>query len=99
MKPIRFHPSVQKDIDELLEYYEAIANNLIDGFWLELEVALADIQQNPERHHYDVNKLRRCNLKRFPYNILYLVKSDRIRIQVIRHNKRNPEFGTKRRRN
>lgn len=98
MKPIRFHPSVQKDIDALLDHYGAIAENLTDGFWVEFEAALADIQQNPERHHFDVNKLRRCNLKRFPYNILYLVKSDRIRIQVIRHNKRNPRFGTNRRR-
>ena len=100
MKPIRFHPAVQRDIDDLIEYYEAISESLSDGVWNEIELALKRIQNNPERFHFDTHSsgFRRCNLKRFPYHILYLVGPDRIRIQVIRHNKRSPGYGMKRKR-
>jgi len=98
MKPLRFHPSVQQDIDAAIRHYGSISDALANDFWRELSIALEKIQVNPERHHFDVSNLRRCNLKRFPYNILYLVKPDRIRVQVVRHNLRNPSCGVRRRR-
>lgn len=40
------------------------------------------------------NGLRRVNLRRFPYNILFYVTDTEIRLHVIRHHFRHPSYGT-----
>ena len=96
MKPLRFHPSVQRDINEAMDFYSSISESLGEGFWTELEKVFSELKKAPEAHHFDPSGLRRINLKRFPYNVLYLIKEDRIRIQVVRHNSRRPSFGVRR---
>lgn len=93
MRTVRFHPKVQQDIDDALLYYDNISESLADGFWCELQKAFQLIERYPERYHFDKCGLRRFNLKRFPYHLLYLILPDRIRIQVIRHNQRHPRYG------
>ncbi|MDA1005403.1 MAG: type II toxin-antitoxin system RelE/ParE family toxin [Verrucomicrobia bacterium] len=96
MKPLRFHPSVQRDIKQALNYYGSILESLAEGFWSEVQEVLRKAEGAPEAHHFDVSGLRRINLERFPYNILYVIKEDRIRIQVVRHNSRRPGYGARR---
>ncbi len=96
MKPLRFHPSVQRDIDEAMGFYGAITEALADEFWNEVQQTLREIHERPEAHHFDKSGLRRVNLSQFPYNILYVIKEDRIRVQVIRHNSRRPGYGMRR---
>jgi plasmid stabilization system protein ParE len=96
VKPLRFHPSVQRDTKKAIDYYASISEGLGDGFWSELLEALAEVERTPEAHHFDRSGLRRINLKRFPYNVLYLIKPDRIRVQVVRHNSRRPGYGVRR---
>lgn len=79
-----------------MDYYGSISELLAQGFWDEIREGLKAIELQPEGHHFDASGLRRVNLARFPFNILYVVKADRIRVQVIRHNSRRPGFGTKR---
>lgn len=94
MKPVRYHPSVQRDIDEALRFYRREASEKVaTSFWEEFTNAVNAIGEYPTRFHYEVSGLRRCNLKRFPYHILFEEMSDRIRVQVVRHNLRNPNFG------
>ena len=53
----------------------------------------------PEKNHVDqYTGYKRYNMDRFPYNILYIIYPDRIRIQVLRHNKRRESFGAYRKR-
>lgn len=33
------------------------------------------------------------NLTRFPYHLLYEVQANAVRVMVVRHNKRNPDYG------
>ncbi|NNE55203.1 MAG: type II toxin-antitoxin system RelE/ParE family toxin [Flavobacteriales bacterium] len=96
MKPLRFHPSVQRDINEAMDHYASISDSLGEGFWIELQEALANIEGAPGSHHFDQSGLRRFNLDRFPYNVLYVILEDRIRVQVVRHNSRRPSFGVRR---
>ena len=64
----------------------------------EIAAAFEKIHEDPEYGHFDSSGLRRLNLKRFPYHVLYLVKPDRIGIQMVRHNSRYPFDGSKRKR-
>jgi toxin ParE1/3/4 len=93
---LSFHPSVQRDINEAMEFYAGITEALAEEFWKEVQQALREIHERPAAHHFDKSGLRRINLSQFPYNILYLIKKDRIRVQVIRHNSRRPGYGTRR---
>jgi len=47
-------------------------------------------------HKYLWAELRRANLKRFPYHFLFRVVGDCVRILVVRHHRRHPEYGVER---
>jgi len=90
---------VQRDVDEALGHYGSISDSLALGLWEEFQLALGEVQKRPQRYHRDrfAPNFRRVNLKRFPYIFLYVEKSDRIRVQVLRHNQSKEGFGTRRR--
>lgn len=96
MKVIEYHPRVPTEVREAVQYYEEISQKLGDDFWNELTQALEYARQFPEHHHFDAGGHRRSNLKRFPYHFLFQEKEDRIRIIVVRHNRRDPKYGMRR---
>ena len=53
MKEVRFHPRVPGEVRKIISYYEEIAPELAEDFWLELNEAIRSAQVNPERHHFD----------------------------------------------
>ncbi len=77
-------------------YLENASDSVASQFWDELSLALEEIRTGSIRHHFDTSGLRRLNLVKFPYHILYQDLDDRLRVQVVRHNSRNPKFGTRR---
>ena len=90
---LTYHPNVRRDLDEATQYYSQAGEKLANDFWSEITVALEEIRRFPTRHHFDASGLRRKNLKRFPYHILFEILADRIRVIVVRHDRRNPKFG------
>jgi plasmid stabilization system protein ParE len=91
-----FHPLVQKDVSGILRYYEGVSSNLADEFWHELLHFTEMIGENPDRSHPAERGLRRVNLRRFPYHILFRRWPMTIRIIVVRHHKRHPSVGMRR---
>ena len=96
MIKVTYHPSVQIDINNALNYYREISEKLANDFWDELMKTVEYSRTNPKACHFADCGLRRANLMRFPYHFLYEILDDRIRIVVVRHHKRSPSFGTKR---
>ena len=95
MTPVIFHPHVQRDIDDALEYYNNISSQIEDRFWNEFCSAIDEIKATPEKFHIDQHTgYKRYNLKTFPYNILYIIYPSVVRIQVLRHNRRKETFGS-----
>jgi len=97
MKPVFYHPCVPTEAREAYQHYLEISKHLAEGFWSELTEAIKDASSFPELHHFDPSGYRRSNLKRFPYHFLFQVFPGHIRIIVVRHNRRNPGFGSRRR--
>ena len=79
MKPITFHPYIQRDILDALKRYEDISEKLSNEIWEEFQLALIRIQKNPKQHKDEYTGLRRFNLKQFPYNILFVEYPNRIK--------------------
>lgn len=96
MRIITYHPNVPKEVRDVVAHYEGVSSKLADDFWDELLRAIDYAAAFPERHHFDASGRRRSNLQRFPYHFLFRTFPDRIRVTVVRHDRRNPEFGSRR---
>jgi plasmid stabilization system protein ParE len=96
MRGVFYHPKVPNEVREILAYYDEISEALGNAFWNELKEAIEHARKFPERHHFDSSGRRRSNLKRFPYHVLFRVFNTYIRVTVVRHHRRNPNFGAKR---
>ena len=95
---LEFHKQVAVDISRIMEYYESVAGReLADEFYAELEVYFQRAADHPETYGVRERDLRRVNLNRFPYHFLFRIVEDRVRVLVVRHHKRRPALGVRRR--
>jgi plasmid stabilization system protein ParE len=94
-----YHRLAVRDVREIIEYYEREAGgHLADRFFDELIAIIKRIQDNPGLFPpLDGAGLRRGNLTTFPYHILYEELSHFIKVMVVRHHRRNPNYGRRRR--
>jgi len=93
---ISFHPLVRRDVSQAIDYYDSIGDSLGNEFWAEFTKLCESVESHPERFHKDVSGWRRANLKRFPYHLLFLPARPGIRIMILRHNRRHPKSGLRR---
>ena len=96
MKVIGFHPDADAEITDAARYYEVRTSALGLTFLTEVERALDQILMNPDASQKIGKRLRRKSLWRFPYNLVYTVSPDRIRILACAHQKRRPFYWRKR---
>jgi toxin ParE1/3/4 len=94
---LSFHPRVQKDINIILRRYDQISARLGDQFFAELMAAFNSVLKNPQRGHIEEGDIRRVNLTTFPFHFLYRVLGDRVRVTIVKHHKRHPQLGIRRR--
>jgi toxin ParE1/3/4 len=92
-----YHRHVQRDVSAVLGYYDDVGGpSLGDAFYAEFMANVALVLENPARFHQVDGSLRRANLDRFPYHFLYRVHGDTVRILVVRHHHRDPNYGLQR---
>ena len=96
MKVITFHPDADDEITEAAQYYEVRKSGLGADLLVEVERALDQILTNPEASRRTRRRARRKPLWRFPYDLVYAVYPDRIRIVACAHQKRRPFYWRKR---
>lgn len=95
---VRLHPEVDNDLLEAMEYYEREAvPELAVEFYAEFRRCSYQLGLRPESFQITDSGLRRMNLHRFPFHILFEVVSETvIEIFVVKHDYRDPVFGTNR---
>jgi len=97
---VSYHPSVQDDVNEILDYYRSAGGEpLADRFFQELMSHIREMATHPERHPFYLGRapFRRLRLSHFPHVIVFRILKDRVRITVVKHEKRRPDYGMKRR--
>lgn len=77
----RFHPQVRRDATEGIRHYDSVSDSLGYDFWAKFEDACHRVEAHPER---------------FPYHLLFYEEPDGVRIMTLRHDRRNPRFGLRR---
>jgi toxin ParE1/3/4 len=97
VKPIGFHRDAEEELEAAIAYYEERREGLGMEFSAAVQDAVARIQQNPQLYGvYKNTDYRLCVLRRFPYLIFYRELDDRVWIAAVAHNKRRPDYWTRR---
>ncbi len=96
MKPITIHPDAGAEIIEAVRFYESHSPRLGAALLDEIQAAFAGISEHPEAYQLIGKWVRRKPLWQFPYNMIYAVYPDRIRIVAFAHQKRHPFYWRKR---
>jgi toxin ParE1/3/4 len=91
---VEYHPAVQSELEEIRDYYEERSPGLGRAFIDEFERQILRIAATPERWMIVEMDIRRCLMTRFPHVIYFrCVGTDRIRITVVKHQRRHPQWG------
>jgi plasmid stabilization system protein ParE len=96
---IVYHLGARLDVLEAVEHYEnEDSPALADRFTTELEHFIDRIAQMPLSYREVHPGVRRVNLNKFPYHVLFrIVDSETVKVLTVKHNKRRPLHGMKRR--
>jgi len=87
------HPKVSSDINQIMDYYKAVAPGLADDFYAELKYFMSEAAIRPESFAIRHRDLRRV----IPYHFLFRIVIGSVRVLVVRHHRRDPSLGLKRR--
>jgi hypothetical protein len=93
---VEYHPAVERDVAEALLRFDAVSQRLGNDFKAELRRVTAIAAAKPGRFHLIKPGFHRANLKRFPYHFIYRELPDGIRVTLVRHHRRQPDFGMER---
>ncbi len=91
-KRVSAHELAELELNEAADYYESKQTGLGSLFIRTVQQAVRQISRYPESAQIVRGKARRKVLTRFPYNIIYSVEADRIRILAIANQRRRPFY-------
>ena len=95
---IIYHRRIQKDIHLALAFYdEEGGRKLGERFFAEAEETPARVVRNPKGFRFATPNLTRASFDSFPYHFLYEENHHQLRFLVLRHHRRYPGFGLRRR--
>jgi toxin ParE1/3/4 len=91
---VEYHPAIEQELREIRDFYEARSPRLGGEFIEELDRLVLRIAETPGRWMVLERDIRRALMPRFPYVIYFRqVSPDRIRITVVKHQRRHPALG------
>jgi plasmid stabilization system protein ParE len=83
-------PEAEIDVAEAAEWYELQRAGLSLQFRGALDRTFAGIQERPLLHALAYRKLRRALVRRFPFGVFYVVRSESVIVVAVLHTARNP---------
>jgi hypothetical protein len=87
-----FHPDAEAEFDKTVEYYEQLQLGLGIEFAEEIYATITRIIQYPDGWSALSKNSRRCLVNRFPYGVVYQIKSRSLRIIAVAHLHRRPGY-------
>lgn len=89
---LSFLEPAQAEIEEAIDYYNERQSGLGDELSVLAAEAIGRILRNPSRAPRLSPNIRRFRIERFPYGILYQVRTDEILIVAFMHLRRDPQY-------
>lgn len=95
---VEYHPLTTSDLNNAVAFYNRQQAGLGDELRTEIYASIERVLATPTQFGIVSKGIRRCLAHRFPYAILFRVMSEEtVRVLVIRHHRRHPSFGLRRR--
>lgn len=90
---VSVHPSAADELRETAKFYSERADQALGlAFIAEFERALNLLSHAPELGAIWRGTARRFPLRRFPYNLVYQIKPDGLRVIALAHQRRRPSY-------
>ena len=97
MKPLKFHPEAEREMNDAASWYEAQQCGLGKRLLHAIEDAIGRIVLNPEIFQLVDKDVRRCLTRPFPFGVLFRSGPELIEILAVMHLHREPEYWKHRR--
>ena len=95
-RPIVIRPDAQDDIREAGAWYGDVRDRNGKTFIDALDDAFDLISEHPEAFQMVYRSARRYVLKRFPYNLIYVVTENAVEVIALVHGSRRPKVWKRR---
>ncbi len=89
---LEFHPEAEVEFIEAAAYYELRVAGLGQRFGADVRRALDMLLAHPEIGIAVDADLRKYALQRFPFSLIYSLSPDVLRVEVLAHQSRRPEY-------
>ena len=87
------HPLVEQELVDGAIYYSTQATSeLATDFIGEFERSINLLREHPKLGAVWRSKFRRLPIRRFPYNIIYYLSGDILRVIALAHQRRKPGY-------
>jgi hypothetical protein len=86
-----------EDIKEIISWYNSNSAMAVNFFLESLIITELSITRNPFAFSAtDFNNIRKARIKKFPYNIFYMITESKVQVLALIHAKRSNNFIRKR---
>ena len=94
---IEYHPAIEGELRKIINYYNQSSLDLGSEFLNELEKQIIKISSMPNIWIIVEGDVQRSLMERFPYVIYFRVVENKVlRVTVIKHQRRHPSLGIRR---
>lgn len=90
-------PLAELDLHEAVNWYVLENEELAETFLFEFKDAVRAVSRSPLGFQKRYKSVRAFAMKKFPYNVYYLLDKGTMDILAVIHQKRNPKLWKKRR--
>jgi len=87
-----FHPLAKAEMQDAVEYYEQQQSGLGLEFLEEMYATIQRVLRFPAAWPQSSRYSRRCLASRFPYSIIYQIRSSGILVVAVMHHSRKPAY-------
>ena len=89
---ISFHPDATAELAASADWYAQRSPSAARDFCVALDIALSNIESDPERFVRIDARRRSCSVHKFPFQIVFRHDEDRVNIVAVAHAKRRPGY-------
>ena len=89
---VSFHKLAEVELNAAAAYYYTVRQTLGEAFLAEIGRCIQSIADHPEAGLVLVGSIRRRLARRFPYAVVYSLRSENIRVLAVMHLRRRPGY-------
>jgi toxin ParE1/3/4 len=89
---LTYHEEAEAEVVEAAKFYESRVRGLGKRFLSDFDAAISTILASPNRWTILEDDVRRFSMRRFPYAIYFRATEEEVRVLVVKHHKRHPDY-------